>query len=211
MKIEVGDRVRCIESCKYFVNGHEIDVGAVCTVIREDPNDYFDIRVRDASGDEGWVNSDHFERVEVFKVGDIVSAKEPFVHDGKCVWANAKYSVAKVGTNSGIGIVLDDGNTWYVPSYKMRLVDETELNKDKAKGDTIMSTLKIKNVIFNDPATIVFWEDGVKTVVKCQKGDKFDPEKGLALAISKRVLGNNYIWHGRFMKWLPKQKKGEKK
>ena len=43
------------------------------------------------------------------------------------------------------------------------------------------------------------------------KGDKFDPEKGLALAISKRVLGNNYIWHGRFMKWLPKAKKGEKK
>lgn len=206
MKFEVGDKVRCIESCKCFVSGHEIDVGEVCTVIREDPNDYFDIRVRDAYGFEGWVNGNHFERVEVFKVGDIVTAKESFVHDGKCIWANAKYSVAKVCTNSGIGIVLDDGNTWYVPSYKMRLV-----NEDKAKGDTSMSTLKIKNVIFNDPATIVFWEDGVKTVVKCQKGDKFDPEKGLALAISKRVLGNNYVWHGRFTKWLPKQKKGEKK
>lgn len=32
---------------------------------------------------------------------------------------------------------------------------------------------QIKNVIFNDPATIVFWKDGTKTVVKCQK-DKGD-------------------------------------
>ena len=44
---------------------------------------------------------------------------------------------------------------------------------------------KIKNVIFNDPATIVFWNDGTKTVVKCGKNDTFDPEKGLAMAISK--------------------------
>ena len=43
---------------------------------------------------------------------------------------------------------------------------------------------EIKNVIFNDPATIVFWEDGTKTVVKCQDGDEFDPEKGLAMAIA---------------------------
>ena len=43
---------------------------------------------------------------------------------------------------------------------------------------------KIKDVIFNDPATIVFWEDGGKTVVQCQNGEEFDPEKGLAMAIS---------------------------
>lgn len=48
---------------------------------------------------------------------------------------------------------------------------------------------KIKNVIFNDPATIVFWNDGTKTVVKCGKDDAFDPEKGLAMAISKYFFG----------------------
>ena len=46
---------------------------------------------------------------------------------------------------------------------------------------------EIKNVIFNDPATIVFWKDGTKTVVKCQDGDEFDPEKGLAMAIAKKA------------------------
>ena len=39
---------------------------------------------------------------------------------------------------------------------------------------------KIEKVIFNDPATIVIWADGSKTVVKCQEGDVFDKEKGLA-------------------------------
>ena len=48
----------------------------------------------------------------------------------------------------------------------------------------------IKKVIYNDPATIIFWADGTKTVVQCQKGDSYDPEKGLAMAIAKKALGN---------------------
>lgn len=56
-------------------------------------------------------------------------------------------------------------------------------------------TLKIKKVIFNNPATIVYWMDDTKTVVKCQNDEPFDPEKGLAMAITKRVLGDkgNYF------------------
>ena len=49
----------------------------------------------------------------------------------------------------------------------------------------------IKKVIFNDPATIVIWDDGTKTVVKCCEGDEFDPEKGLAMAVSKKALGGS--------------------
>lgn len=61
----------------------------------------------------------------------------------------------------------------------------------------------IKDVIFNDPATIVFWMDGTKTVVKAQDGEKFDPEKGLAMAISKKALGNNKSnYYNEFKRWL---------
>lgn len=49
-----------------------------------------------------------------------------------------------------------------------------------------------KKVIFNSPATIVYWSDGSKTVVKCKEGEEFDREKGLAMAISKKVLGKAY-------------------
>lgn len=63
--------------------------------------------------------------------------------------------------------------------------------------------MKIKKVIFNDPATIVFWADGTKTVVKATN-EKFDPEKGLAMAISKRAFGNNHGYYDVFKKHLKK-------
>lgn len=46
-------------------------------------------------------------------------------------------------------------------------------------------------VIINNPATIVYWEDGTKTIVKCQKGDVFDIEKGIAMATLKKLSGND--------------------
>ena len=63
------------------------------------------------------------------------------------------------------------------------------------------SACEIVNVIFNDPATIVFWSDGTKTVVKCQEYDTFDPEKGLAMAIAKKALGNKGSYYNTIKKW----------
>lgn len=60
---------------------------------------------------------------------------------------------------------------------------------------------KIKKVIFNNPATIVFWTDGSKTVVKCSESI-WDPEKGLAMAISKKFLGNKGKYFNEFKKWI---------
>lgn len=64
------------------------------------------------------------------------------------------------------------------------------------------SRFGIKRVIFSDPATIVFWEDGTKTVVKAHNED-FDPEKGLAMAVCKRVYGDKY--HRVFKDNIPKE------
>lgn len=71
--------------------------------------------------------------------------------------------------------------------------------------EPIKAIPSIKKVIFNKPATIVFWEDGSKTVVKCQDGDIYDPEKGLAMAISKKALGNQGNYCEVFKKWLPEE------
>ena len=70
---------------------------------------------------------------------------------------------------------------------------------------------KIKNVIFNGPATIVFWNDGTKTVVKCGKDDTFDPEKGLAMAISKYFFDNAGYFNDVFKKWIPKKGESDEK
>lgn len=63
----------------------------------------------------------------------------------------------------------------------------------------------IDHVIFNDPATIVFWKDGTKTIVKNSDRKKFDPEKGLAMAICKKLGGNKGSYYDEFKKWLPKK------
>ena len=70
-----------------------------------------------------------------------------------------------------------------------------------------MSVFMIK-VIYNDPATIAFWSDGTKTIVKAQSGDIFDPEKGLAMVIAKKACGNKGNYYNGFKKWLPKEPVG---
>lgn len=67
---------------------------------------------------------------------------------------------------------------------------------------------EITKVIFNNPATIVIWDDGSKTVVKAEN-EPFDPEKGLAMAIAKKALGNKGNYYETFKKHLPKTKKLE--
>ena len=57
----------------------------------------------------------------------------------------------------------------------------------------------IKNVIFNPPATIVFWSDNTKTVVKCMEGREFDKWEGLSMAICKKLFGKKF--KHTFKKW----------
>lgn len=82
----------------------------------------------------------------------------------------------------------------------------------------------IKEVIFNNPATIVKWDDGTQTVVYCQdnytetvktvngkkvkvrkpkKSDSFNPEIGLAMAIVKKHFGNRGNYNNVFRKYIP--------
>lgn len=65
----------------------------------------------------------------------------------------------------------------------------------------------IKNVYFNDPMTVVLWNDGSKTIVRCQKGDTYSKETGLSLCIAKKALGNKPNFNDIFKKWIPKEKK----
>ena len=51
--------------------------------------------------------------------------------------------------------------------------------------------LNVDRIIFSPPATIVFWKDGTKTVVKCAKGEPFSEYNGFAAALLKKVFGSN--------------------
>ena len=55
---------------------------------------------------------------------------------------------------------------------------------------TIFSeSIGIKKMILNPPATILIFDDGTKSVVKCMEGEEYDAEKGVALSLLKKVLG----------------------
>ena len=60
----------------------------------------------------------------------------------------------------------------------------------------------IKTVIYHEPATIVKWKDGTKTVVKCGKGETFDKEKGLMACIIKKLTGNTGRWNEIIKEWV---------
>ena len=72
--------------------------------------------------------------------------------------------------------------------------------KPNAKIEFCLDNL-IEKVIFNDPATIVIWKDGTKTVVKVQDDEMFDPYIGLAMCISKKAMGNKGSYMNVFKKW----------
>lgn len=91
---------------------------------------------------------------------------------------------------------------FYIPETELTLISH---GSDPGPYISDKLNVRIVKVIFNDQATIVLWDDGTKTVVKCGENDFYDPEKGLALAISKKALGNKGNYYNTFKKWLPKE------
>lgn len=122
----------------------------------------------------------------------------------KLPWNPVK-DVIRVSANN-LGIDIDRA------IYTAMAIDYSRQSTERAKKNDLvlfgMCRVSIRKVIFNDPATIVLWSDGSKTVVKCGPEDSYDMEKGLAMAIVKKMAGNDNRFHKVF-KQYPKKKKKE--
>ena len=84
---------------------------------------------------------------------------------------------------------------------------ETDLSNSKLSGkfiDAFGDYVYIKKVIYNDPATIVFWSDGTKTICKCNDGDIYNAEQGLVLCVLKKVVTPTQVFN-LLRDWLPEQ------
>lgn len=62
---------------------------------------------------------------------------------------------------------------------------------------SINKTITPKKVIFNNPATIVFWNDGSKTVSKASKEDTFDKMKGFLTCYYKKISNTSNSQFGK--------------
>ena len=47
----------------------------------------------------------------------------------------------------------------------------------------------VKEIIYNDAATIVYWTDDTKTVVKCNENDEYSEYAGFVAAVAKKMYG----------------------
>ena len=64
-------------------------------------------------------------------------------------------------------------------------------------------TFYIKKVIYNNPATIVFWSDNTKTIAKCHGEDTYDWRVGFLTAVVKKL---NITKPGKLIEdWQPKE------
>ena len=61
----------------------------------------------------------------------------------------------------------------------------------------------IKDVIFSDRVTIILWKDGTKTMVRAGKHEYYDPEKGFAMAVCKKMFGNEGNYYEVFKTYVP--------
>lgn len=75
--------------------------------------------------------------------------------------------------------------------------------------DERVDPFDIEKVIFNDPATIVFWADGTKTVVKCGEEDIYDCQTGLLMCIAKKAFGNTGKFNDILREWIPEEEEEE--
>lgn len=112
-----------------------------------------------------------------YKIGDHVVIEESNIERTK------KYAGAT-------GVIK---NIWHTPSgYDYMIKVDHAHDCIWCKVKCLVEPSGIKRVIFNDPATGIIWNDGTKTVAKCVKGDKYDPEKGFAIAYAKKFGGKTF-------------------
>ena len=82
----------------------------------------------------------------------------------------------------------------YNYAYPMREITDAVLIQAPRRP-----TANVK-IIINEKkkTTVAIWGDGSKTVVKCQPGDEFDAEKGIAMCFVKRSFNNR----GCYNDWM---------
>lgn len=131
----------------------------------------------------------------------------------KAVWVNfvggsTKQYVYLTNLNlmdDGVYNIVADGRTIYNNPVKI-LFQKDVSNSSIISGDFHLRTIThakivqapdrpdhgIKKMFINPKkkTTVIWWKDGTKTKVKCQDGENFDVEKGVALCYMKKFFNN---------------------
>lgn len=79
----------------------------------------------------------------------------------------------------------DHGYYWFYDD-ELQIIG-AEISGANAPSVTVPTAVKI---LHSDPHTIVFWDDGTHTMVKCNNGDEYDEAIGFSIALAKKIYGS---------------------
>lgn len=126
-----------------------------------------------------WFLKEHvsYEKPSLGEHSDTSKANERKTLDAKPVESIGCYKIEKMNGGTAFFTKTDFDNS----GTKLMTTDKF-----------LKATFGVKKIIVRGPATIIFWEDGSKTVSVCDKDDKFDIEKGIGMCFMKKALGGSY-------------------
>ena len=201
---ELADSRNCrINSSEYsyIMKNHKTNITSYrcCSINSQGNNagyDYQDdVYLTDQLEPINAVLNNHGVKIETWFIrSDIACSKMVWSTNRKTLYARAKNII-----NSIYGVPNGSSKCWNELKTICALMDSEPISKKNIKeiyNKRIF--LEIKDIIINDPATIILWKDGTKTVVKCQNEDTFDPETGIAMAILKKLYGNSGFYKDIF-------------
>lgn len=145
-----------------------------------------------------------------FRVGERVRVRKNLIRacymheDSQYISAMNRYA-GSIVTIYGCTSCRKDGEATYRVEENPFVWDEyllEPLNESLDESQGKWRMYSIKKVIYNNPATIILWEDGTKTVVKVQDGDVYSKELGFAMCVSKKFFGNQSNFNNVFKKYV---------
>ena len=207
---ELSDSRNCrINSSEYsyIMKNHKTNITSYrcCSINSQGDNaryDYQDdVYLTDQLEPINAVLNNHGVKIETWFIrSDIAFSKMVWSTNRKTLHARAKNII-----NSIYGVPNGSSKCWDELKTNYALTDIELISKKNSKeayNKRIFS--EIKDIIINDPATIILWKDGTKTIVKCQPVDIFDPGTGIAMAILKKLYGNSGFYKDIFEQAIEK-------
>ena len=103
-------------------------------------------------------------------------------------------AVGKIYTIKNVGFYSNGYVGYALKEYQSECVfDERGLELVNEHTEKQRQCLSVVDVRVKKPLIIIKWSDGVETTAQCNEKDTFDIEKGVYVAISKRVLSAGNI------------------
>lgn len=177
----ISDRERKDFNCPgYIQSALSSPTGARIIVRVYSPTD------QDSMGTEHCLNVDQVASVDRMTfhkyLSQVTSARKDRENAGKNMALNelGKY-IANEHTRNFVN------REWFAGVDGIRCETKVDYNGISRRNN--MMKYGVKEIIYHDAATIVYWTDGTKTVVKCNKNDEYSEYSGFVAAVAKKMYG----------------------